>query len=252
MDSCKKNVLITGASRGIGRAIAQKFAGQGARIAVHYQNNQKAAEKTIASLDGKSHLMIQADLADPGAVDRMVQDVIRSMEKIDILVNNAGVYTTYAISELSYQEWLQEWHKTVSVNLFGAANVSFLVARHMIPFREGKIITISSRGAFRGEPNSPAYGASKAGLNAMSQSLAVALAPFNIYVYVIAPGFVETDMTSKMLSGPEGEAIRAQSPLHRAAKPEEIAETALFLAFKNTDYLTGSIIDINGASYLRS
>jgi 3-oxoacyl-[acyl-carrier protein] reductase len=252
MDSYKKNVLITGASRGIGRAIAQKFAGQGARIAVHYQNNRKAAEKTMASLAGKSHLMIQADLADSGDVDRMVRDVICSMEKIDILVNNAGVYTTYAISELNYQEWLQEWQKTMSVNLFGAANVSFLVARHMIPFREGKIITISSRGAFRGEPNSPAYGASKAGLNAMSQSLAVALAPFNIYVYVIAPGFVETDMTSDMLSGPEGEAIRAQSPLHRAAKPEEIAETALFLAFKSTDYLTGSIIDINGASYLRS
>jgi 3-oxoacyl-[acyl-carrier protein] reductase len=252
MDSYKKNVLITGASRGIGRAIAQKFAGQGARIAVHYQNNRKAAEKTMASLAGKSHLMIQADLADSGDIDRMVRDVICSMEKIDILVNNAGVYTTYAISELNYQEWLQEWQKTMSVNLFGAANVSFLVARHMIPFREGKIITISSRGAFRGEPNSPAYGASKAGLNAMSQSLAVALAPFNIYVYVIAPGFVETDMTSDMLSGPEGEAIRAQSPLHRAAKPEEIAETALFLAFKSTDYLTGSIIDINGASYLRS
>ena len=174
------------------------------------------------------------------------------MDKIDILVNNAGISTTHSISELNYQEWLQHWQDMININLLGAANVSFLIAKHMMSYQEGKIINISSRGAFRGEPNSPAYGASKAGMNSMSQSLAVALAPFNILVYVIAPGFVETDMTSKLLSGPDGNSIRAQSPLNRAASPEEIAETALFLASKQTDYLTGSIIDINGASYLRS
>ena len=114
------------------------------------------------------------------------------------------------------------------------------------------MINISSRGAFRGEPLSPAYGASKAGLNSMSQSLAKALGPHNIFVYVIAPGFVVTDMTTEFLEGPQGDVIRSQSPLNRAARPEEIADTALFLASGETEYLTGCIIDVNGASYLRS
>ena len=116
----------------------------------------------------------------------------------------------------------------------------------------GKIINISSRGAFRGEPQAPAYGAAKAGLNAMSQSLAQALAPHNIMVYAIAPGFVETDMAAIVLDGPEGPAIRAQSPLNRVGRPEEIAGIAVFLAGPGTDYLTGCIIDANGASYLRT
>ncbi|MCH6573537.1 MAG: SDR family oxidoreductase [Proteobacteria bacterium] len=115
-----------------------------------------------------------------------------------------------------------------------------------------KIINISSRGAFRGEPNAPAYGASKAGLNSMSQSLAQALAGSDIMVYAIAPGFVETEMAFALLDGPDGDAIRAQSPLGRAAKPAEIANTIAFLAGPDTDYLTGTIIDINGASYLRN
>jgi len=116
----------------------------------------------------------------------------------------------------------------------------------------GKIINITSRGAFRGEPDAPAYGASKAGLNAFSESMAQALAPHNIFMYAVAPGFVETDMAASVLSGPGGDAIRAQSPLNRVARPEEVAGVVLFLAAEGTDYLTGSIIDVNGASYLRS
>jgi len=122
----------------------------------------------------------------------------------------------------------------------------------MLNINGGKIINITSRGAFRGEPEAPAYGASKAGQNAMSQSLAKALAPFNIYVYAVAPGWVETDMSTEFLAGPEGENILKQSPLGRIAKPEEIASAVLFLASKDADYMTGSIIDINGASYLRT
>ncbi len=116
----------------------------------------------------------------------------------------------------------------------------------------GKIINITSRGAFRGEPNAPAYGASKAGLNAFSQSMAQALAPNNIFIYAVAPGFVETDMAASVLDGPEGDAIRSQSPLDRVARPEEVARVVLFLAGRGTDYLTGGIIDVNGASYMRS
>jgi 3-oxoacyl-[acyl-carrier protein] reductase len=111
---------------------------------------------------------------------------------------------------------------------------------------------VSSRGAFRGEPTAPAYGASKAGMNAMGQSLAVALAPHNIFVGTVAPGWVETDMADERLAGPEGEAIRGQSPLGRIAKPEEVAYTVWFLASAGAEFLTGAIIDVNGASYLRT
>ena len=116
----------------------------------------------------------------------------------------------------------------------------------------GRVVNVSSRGAFRGEPETPAYGASKAGLNAMSQSMAQALAPYGIFFYIVAPGFVKTDMASSLLSGPEGEGIRLQSPLGRVATPEEVARTVVFLASEAPDFMTGAIVDVNGASYLRS
>jgi NAD(P)-dependent dehydrogenase (short-subunit alcohol dehydrogenase family) len=122
----------------------------------------------------------------------------------------------------------------------------------MINSGGGRIVNVSSRGAFRGEPEQPAYGASKAGLNSMSQSIAQKVAKHNIYIGVVAPGFVETDMAAKKLSGPEGEKIRHQSPLKRVARPEEVAYAVLFLASEGSEFSTGTIIDVNGASYLRS
>ncbi len=116
----------------------------------------------------------------------------------------------------------------------------------------GRIINVSSRGAFRGEPHSPAYGASKAGLNALGQSLAVALAPYQIAVATVAPGFVETDMTNEHLKPPRGDEIRAQSPFGRVAAPEEIAAAVLFLASEHSEWASGAILDLNGASYLRT
>ena len=174
------------------------------------------------------------------------------MGSIDVLVNNAGVYKLHPIGEIDTQEWLDAWQKTISTNLIGPANLTFCVANHMIENDGGKIITISSRGAFSGEPDAPAYGASKAGLNAMSQSLAKALAPRNVFFFVIAPGFVDTDRVEPILNGPQGDDIRNQSPLGRVAKPEEVARTAVFLAAEGSDFLTGCIVDVNGASYLRS
>jgi len=248
----EKNVLITGASRGIGRAIAHGFAELGARVAVHYHQNRQAAERTLAELPGGPHPLVQADVSDPGSVRKMVDAVVREMGTIHVLVNNAGIYETYTMVELTYEEWQETWERTIRTNLMGPANTSFCVAQHMKEQGGGKIVNVSSRGAFRGEPRAPGYGASKAGLNALSQSMAQALAPYNILVYVVAPGFVETDMSSPDLSGAKGDAIRAQSPLGRVASPEEVARTVVFLASEGTDYLTGCIVDINGASYLRS
>ena len=140
----------------------------------------------------------------------------------------------------------------IATNLIGPANLCYCVGRHMVEQGGGRIINVSSRGAFRGEPEGPAYGASKGGLNSMSQSLAKALAPHNIFVSVVAPGWVETDMAANTMNSSEGEAIRAQSPLNRIARPDEVARAVLFLASEGTDFLTGTIIDVNGASYLRS
>jgi len=251
-DFSGKAVMVTGASRGIGREIARQFAGVGARIVVHFHKNRESAEQTLASLAGTSHLMVQADLADATAVDQMAKTAVSEMGRIDVLVNNAGVYEFHPVAETTFEDWQRSWEKTIFTNLMGPAHLSFLVARGMMKSGGGKIINITSRGAFRGEPDAPAYGASKAGLNAFSQSMAQALAPHNIFMYAVAPGFVETDMANSLLSGPEGDAIRSQSPLNRVARPEEVARVVLFLAAEGTDFLTGGIIDVNGASYLRT
>lgn len=247
-----QNVLVTGASRGIGRAIAGAFAGEGARVAVHYRSNAAAAKATLEALPGEGHVAVAADVADAGECEWLVQEATERLGGLDVLVNNAGIYFTRPVLEQDYAEWRKAWEETLATDLTGPANLCFLAARYMKDHGGGRIVNISSRGAFRGEPESPSYGASKAGLNAMSQSLAVALAPFGISVGVVAPGFVETDMTDPYLNGPRGDSIRAQSPLNRVAGADEIARAVLFLADPAMPSATGAIIDVNGASYLRS
>jgi 3-oxoacyl-[acyl-carrier protein] reductase len=253
MNFAGKNVLITGASRGIGRATAVAFAATGARVAIHYNQQRTTAEAVRAALPGTGHIIVQADLIDPDAVESMVSSVVTRLTSIDILVNNAGIFEDHPLDQVSYVAWQKAWQKTIGVNLFGAVNTAYCVARHMIErHHEGRIINVTSRGAFRGEPVANAYGASKAGLNAFSQSLAQHLAPYNIFVTAVAPGFVETDMAHDHLNSPAGDSIRQQSPLNRVARPEEVAHTILFLASAGAEFLTGGIVDINGASYLRS
>lgn len=246
-------ILVTGASRGIGRAIAEAFAAGGGRVAVHYRAGREAAEETLAALPGGPHALFQADVARPEEAERLVEDVVATMGQLDVLVNNAGIFEDHPLPEVSYEEWQAAWQRIINVNLFGPANLMYCAARHMITIgRGGRIVNISSRGAFRGEPEAPAYGASKAGLNALSQSLAKKLAPHGIFVAVVAPGFVETDMAAEHLSGASGEEIRNQSPLGRVARPEEVARAAVFLASPGTEFMTGCILDVNGASYLRT
>jgi NAD(P)-dependent dehydrogenase (short-subunit alcohol dehydrogenase family) len=247
-----KVVLVTGASRGIGRAIAQQFAGSGAKVAIHFNNNRQAAEMTIRDLSGDDHQIYKADVSDPGQVQQLTRSVVEDMGKIDILVNNAGIYVEHKLPDIDFEEWQGCWEQTLGVNLLGPANLMYWVSRHMIEMGGGRIVNVSSRGAFRGEPDAPAYGASKAALNAMSQSLAVALAPHNIFIGVVAPGWVDTDMAAAVLSSEQGDAIRNQSPLGRVAHADEVARAVLFLASEGTEFMTGCIVDINGASYLRT
>jgi len=252
MDFTGKIALVTGASRGIGREIARQFAQNGARVAIHYNSNRAAAEETLSLLAGSGHRIYQADSTDADGVQLMVDAVVAEMGRLDILVNNAGVYSDHPIASVSYEEWQAQWAAILGTNLIGVANLCYCAAQQMIPHGGGHIVNISSRGAFRGEPAAPAYGASKAGLNALGQSLAVALAPHHISVVTIAPGWVETTMAKRHLDGAQGDAIRNQSPLKRVATTEDVAAVAVFFASEEAFFSTGAVIDVNGASYLRT
>ncbi len=249
-----RKILVTGSSRGIGQAIAEAFARAGDRVAVHHRDNAELAAEVAASLPGGGHVVVQADIADPAQVAAMVDDAALRLGGLDVLVNNAASYGRdgHSVSEVSYSEWQRAWRETIDLNLIGAANVTWCAVRHMIAGGGGRIVNVSSRGAFRGEPRQPAYGASKAGLNALGQSLAVALAPLGIAVAGVAPGFVQTDMAAPHLDGDTGAAIRAQSPFGRVARPEEIAAAVVFLASPEAEWASGAILDLNGASYLRT
>ena len=153
-------VLVTGASRGIGRAVAQAFAALGERVAVHYGTSAEEADRTVASLAGSGHVTVQADLADPEAVRRAVEGAATELAGLDVVVNNAGVYLPHPPTDGSYEQWQAAWARTLAVNLVGAANTTFCAIPHLAARGGGAVVNVSSRGAFRGEPTHPAYGAS--------------------------------------------------------------------------------------------
>lgn len=247
-----QNVLVTGASRGIGRATAERMAEDGARVAVHYATNREAAEEVRDGLPGDGHFVVGADLGNVDSLQALVAEAFSRFGRLDVLVNNAGVFETHPPAEASFDEWKGAWERTLAVNLLGPAHLSFLIARRMTDQGGGRIVNVSSRGAFRGEPDAPAYGASKAGLNALGQSMAKALAPQGVIVCTVAPGWVDTDMAAESLSGPGAEAVRDQSPLGRVATPREVADVIAYLARPGNDSITGCVVDVNGASYLRT
>ena len=245
-------VLVTGGSRGIGAAIVRGFAERGDRVAVHCIHGVAAAEAVRDSLPGRDHVIVRADLTDPDAVRAMVDDAAGQLGGLDVLVNNAGIYGGHPVLGTSYEEWQAAWQATLGINLTGAANATWCAVRHMVAAgKGGRIVNVGSRGAYRGEPAHPAYGASKAGLHAFGQSLAVALAPQGITVAAVAPGFVATDMTAEELGTSVGDAIRAQSPFGRVATAVEVAAAVIYLASPEAEWSSGAVLDLNGASYLR-
>ena len=251
MDFTNKTVLISGGSRGIGLAIARGFAVRGAQVAIVYRENKAAADKALTELEGQGHIAIAADVADADAVRQLVDSVVDKFGRLDVLVNNAGIGIYHPVADTGYEDWQDAWQQTLQTNLIGPANLCYCAAKKMIETGGGRIINISSRGAYRGEPIKPAYGASKAALNSLTQSLAVALAPYSIYVAAVAPGFVNTQLSAKRLNSIEGEEIKAQSPFNRVAEPEEVAHAVFFLASEGAEFSSGTIIDVNGASYFR-
>jgi len=256
----KPVALVTGSSRGIGRVIAVQLAQRGVRVAIHYRSNRPAAEECLAGLAGNGHALFAADLSEPAAAAVLWQQITERLGAVDVLINNAGLYIEHSPLKVGYANWTSVWQQTLATNLLAPASLSLLAAQAMAArndardeaFGRGRIVNISSRGAFRGEPDAPAYGASKAGLNALSQSLAKALAPRAIYVYCVAPGWVETEMATSHLEGPDGPAILAQHPLGRVNRTDEVANAAVYCALDAPAAMTGCVIDVNGASYLRT
>jgi 3-oxoacyl-[acyl-carrier protein] reductase len=256
----KPVALVTGSSRGIGRVIAEHLAQRGVRVAIHYRSNRPAAEECLAGLAGNGHALFAADLSEPAAAAVLWQQITERLGAVDVLINNAGLYIEHSPLKVGYANWTSVWQQTLATNLLAPASLSLLAAQAMAArndardeaFGRGRIVNISSRGAFRGEPDAPAYGASKAGLNALSQSLARALAPRAIYVYCVAPGWVETEMATSHLEGPDGPAILAQHPLGRVNRTDEVANAAVYCALDAPAAMTGCVIDVNGASYLRT
>ena len=241
-----RGVLVTGGSRGIGRAVCEAFAAAGDRVAVH------STRGTAVELPGGPHVVVAGDLTDAGAVAVFVDEAAEALGGLDVLVNNAGVYDELDPLGATYEQWQAHWRRTLEVDLVGAANATFCALPHLRASGRGRIVNVGSRGASRGEPTAVAYAAAKAGLTAMGQSLAQALAPHGIAVGSVLPGFVETEMARHVLDGPRGDGVRAQSPAGRVATPEEVAAAVLFLASEQAFWSTGAVLDVNGASYLRT
>jgi 3-oxoacyl-[acyl-carrier protein] reductase len=247
--------LVTGASRGIGAAVAHALASAGHRVAVHAGRDTTSAERVRDALPGTGHVVVSGDLTSPEACERVVAEVVHGLGDLDVLVNNAGIFNPHPIDGTDYAGWQQAWRATLELNLMAPANLTWLTVDHLL-HREngpagGRLISVGSRGAYRGEPVTPAYGASKAALHALAQSLAVALAPHGILAAAVAPGFVDTEMAREILDSPAGDGVRAQSPFGRVATPDEVAATVAWLATDAPEWVSGTVLDVNGASYLR-
>ena len=235
--------VVTGGSRGIGRAIAETFASESAKVAVIYRGNREAADGVARQINagGGQAMTIQCDVADPVAVDRCVEQVVKEWQGIDILVNNAGVIQ----DDLFVRMEPDAWNKVIATNLGGTYNFCKAVAYPMMKNRRGRIINVSSLAAEFVNLGQTNYAASKGAVNAFTRALAVELASRNVTVNAIAPGFIETDM-SAAVRNKAGDLIKKVIPMRRLGQPQDIARVALFLASEDSAYLTGQVITVDG------
>ncbi len=238
-----KVALVTGASRGIGRAIAVELARAGAEVAVNFAASEDAAREVASEIEalGRKAYLVKFDVAEPEGVAQGVKEVEETFGRIDILVNNAGITRDGLLVRMKEEDW----ERVLSVNLKGAFLVTKAVIPGMMKRRWGRIINVSSVVAFSGNPGQSNYAASKAGLVGFSRSLALEVARRGITVNVVAPGFIETDMTAAL---PEKarEALLSQVPMGRAGTPEEVAHAVVFLASDKASYITGTVLHVNG------
>lgn len=235
--------LVTGGSRGIGRAIVKAFAAEGAKVALVYRGSQAAAESLVQEVAqaGGTALALQADVADPPAAEQCFERVTKEWGRLDILVNNAGVIK----DDLFVRMEPEAWQTVLQTNLGGAYNFCRAVAYPMMRQRRGRIINISSVAAEHVNPGQCNYAASKGAINSFTKALAVELASRNVTVNAIAPGFIETDM-SEAVRNKAGDIIKKMVPMRRLGLPEDIAKVAVFLASDDAAYITGQVLTVDG------
>lgn len=238
-----KIVLVTGGSRGIGKAVALAMADEGAHVVFTFKSATEAAEKVRKEIEskGRKALAIQSDAKDINGAQQVVDQTIKSLQRIDILVNNAGITKDSLLMRMGEQDW----DDVLDTNLKSAFNFSKAVCRQMMSQREGKIINISSISGVIGNAGQANYSSAKAGMIGLTKSLAKELASRNIQVNAVAPGFVDTDMTEK-LTPQQREALMNIIPMKRTAKPEEIANVVVFLASPAASYMTGQVLCVDG------
>ena len=231
------NILLTGASRGIGAAALAALESSGHTVAAH-------------STKGGGGL-IAADFTDRDAPRTLWDAAVGKLGRIDVLINNAGIFEGVDV-HASDEEWHAAWERTLTVNLRASADLCRLAVRHFRENGGGRIVNVASRAAFRGDsPNHWHYAASKAGMVAMTRSIARGYAAENILAFAVAPGFTVSEMTEEYLTGRGGAQIVADIPLGRVASTVEVAETVRWLATDAPPSATGTVIDVNGASYVR-
>jgi 3-oxoacyl-[acyl-carrier protein] reductase len=235
--------LVTGGSRGIGKAIVWALAREGARVAFVYQSNKEAADKLVAELglDQREALAIQANVARKSEADDVVARVLERWEKIDILVNNAGIVRDGLLATMSPENW----QAVIDTNLTGAYNFCHSVMRPMMSARYGRIINMSSVASHTSNPGQANYAASKGGVEGLTRCLATEIARRGITVNAVAPGFIETDMTVAVRNAAE-DAIKKRIPTRRLGQPEDVANAVLFLAGDEASYITGQVITVDG------
>jgi NAD(P)-dependent dehydrogenase (short-subunit alcohol dehydrogenase family) len=248
LDLTGKVVLITGASRGIGREAALRMAAAGASVGVNYHVHESGAREVVEEIGADRAIALRADVANAEDVRRMVEETVGRFGRLDVLVNNAATFELNRFDRDDYEGWQRGWQRTFALNVFGAANAAFLAMRAMRETGGGKIINVASRAAFRGETEFADYGASKAALVNLTRSIARACARDNITATCVAPGFIETEMARSELEA-HGEEIVAQIPLGRVGTAGDVASVILFLASPMADYLNGATIDVNGGSW---
>jgi len=244
-----RKALITGSSRGIGRATALLFARAGSDVAINFQKQKEAAEEVREEISkiGRECLVFQADISQKRDVHLMIEGLIKKWARIDILVNNAGIWTYGEMGSMSEKIWAE----TMRINLDSVFHVCNTVVPFMKEKKRGWIINVSSTAALRGEAFHSHYAASKGAIISLTKSLATELAPYNIRVNCVAPGWVDTDMCSEVFSDPDfRRKVQESIPLRRIPPPEDIAGPILFLASDLAQHITGEVLNVNGGSVL--
>jgi 3-oxoacyl-[acyl-carrier protein] reductase len=245
-----KVILLTGATSGIGQAAVIALSEAGATIAMHYSTNDKAVRSMRDNLGNDSDFFC-ADLSDLQQTENLFNQVMSKYGKIDVLINNAGVYFPSPISKSS-EVWINDWNKTLNVNLTSAALLCKLVIPEFILNRGGRIINIASRAAFRGETEEYfAYAASKGGLVSLTKTIARNYGKESIKAFTVAPGFVRTKMAESFIRVHGEQKVLDELSLLKLTEPDDVAPTILYLSSGTMDHATGSTIDINAGSYLR-